>query len=493
MDQVGLIIQKRCENLLKQQGGQLALNKLYENYVRLYSNSYIQNSKDLMLWLKTYDSNFLFEDVVYYYCILDDSDLNFTGGFIVEKAKKILREHDGHYSLNVLLQKMKDKKYVVPSLTEEILLSFLKKYPYITLEKRSYVLCRLKGENLEQPQNTIKKRTKSSTYDESSQTLHSNINIKETCLHIVASTPLSKLYKKGLLSKKELEHCWRKDLKTVGDVIIIIERYQLTRESTRFTQYTLDIWFKIFDLWKSSKVHSVISSENNIHSHRCVKTGKQKSDVVSSRKTVMSQSPDNYPTRNQAVILTEKSKSFIKEYLAEHNKRPFWYELYHAAKDVQSKSYLTTLDKAIQKIAHQDYDDNVKQLLISVRHEYPLHKDFYFSDEQPLCSWRSEQLAEDFSESEFLHFVASVHGYMIVVLENDEMMIKSSLAGDVKPIEKEIKRCVNQNSGSNSLFLIDELLPIDTGPEKETGLKQFASAWLTRHYKIEVSGDSFWI
>ena len=72
-------------------------------------------------------------------------------------------------------------------------------------------------------------------------------------------------------------------------------------------------------------------------------------------------------------------------------------------------------------------------------------------------------------------------------------MINSNLTNGIKPIEKEIKKCINANAGSNTLVLIDELLPIEIELEQEEGLKQFAAAWLKRHYEVEVSGDSFWI
>lgn len=61
-------------------------------------------------------------------------------------------------------------------------------------------------------------------------------------------TSLQQLVKKGLLTKKECKHCNHKGLHTIGDVQRMIQKYHLTRNSTRFTQYTLDIWFKIIDV-----------------------------------------------------------------------------------------------------------------------------------------------------------------------------------------------------------------------------------------------------
>ena len=61
-------------------------------------------------------------------------------------------------------------------------------------------------------------------------------------------TPLWVLVEKRLLTKKEWKHCKKRNFKTIYDVRRVIDKYGLTRESTRFTKYTLDIWFKIIDL-----------------------------------------------------------------------------------------------------------------------------------------------------------------------------------------------------------------------------------------------------
>jgi len=67
------------------------------------------------------------------------------------------------------------------------------------------------------------------------------------------STPLHQLVELKILTKKECKHCHHKGLRTIGDVKGMIEKHSLTRESSRFTQFTLDIWFKIVDLLKKEK------------------------------------------------------------------------------------------------------------------------------------------------------------------------------------------------------------------------------------------------
>lgn len=66
--------------------------------------------------------------------------------------------------------------------------------------------------------------------------------------HFDLTTSLYKLVQLGLLTKKECKHCHKKRLMTIGDVKEIVRHYQLTPYSTRFTQYTLDIWFRILRL-----------------------------------------------------------------------------------------------------------------------------------------------------------------------------------------------------------------------------------------------------
>lgn len=62
------------------------------------------------------------------------------------------------------------------------------------------------------------------------------------------STSLSYLVGFGIITKKQLKHCHKKKLWTIGDVKKKIEYYHLTPNSTRFTKYTLDMWFGIIGL-----------------------------------------------------------------------------------------------------------------------------------------------------------------------------------------------------------------------------------------------------
>ena len=67
------------------------------------------------------------------------------------------------------------------------------------------------------------------------------------------STRLQQLVDLKLITRKECKHCHHKGLYSIGDVQEMIQRHHLTRESTRFTKYTLDIWFKIIDLLENVK------------------------------------------------------------------------------------------------------------------------------------------------------------------------------------------------------------------------------------------------
>lgn len=67
------------------------------------------------------------------------------------------------------------------------------------------------------------------------------------------STRLQQLVDLKLITRKECKHCHHKGLNSIGDVQEMIQRHHLTRESTRFTKYTLDIWFKIIDLLENVK------------------------------------------------------------------------------------------------------------------------------------------------------------------------------------------------------------------------------------------------
>ena len=468
MDARDILIQQRCKALLQSQDGQLPLNKLFEIYTKKYGKSFIQDSNALMLCLQT--DSFIFETTEYNYCLLDDNAFHHSGGYITDKAAELLKNHNGRYSLSVLLQKMIDNKYVLSTMTENVLLSFLNRYPYITVEKRSFIVCKLK--ETPESENQIAQQRPTTEPKAKVEYTPREKSLKDTVIQPVkTSTNLILLMRSGYISSKEVEHCVRKGLCTVGDVIRLIDKHQLTADSTRFTQYTLNILFKIRDLW--------ISSGKSL----ATKTARKGRNTYASTTIA---------THNHTRQKTGQDDAFIKEYYAERKKHPLWYELYQAAKDVKSKTYHISIEKALQLIDDQT-TGSFKKLLTTVRQEYQIHKDFYFSDEQPLSSWRNEQVADFLTESEFLHFVAKVFGFDVVQLEQDEIMINSNLKKGVKPIEKEIKKCINANAGSNTLILIDELLPIDMEPEQEDGFKSFAAAWLKRHYDIAVSGDSFWI
>lgn len=62
------------------------------------------------------------------------------------------------------------------------------------------------------------------------------------------STSLEYLVKQNIITHKQLHQCHKKKLRTIGDVKKIIEKYNLNLYSTRFTKYTLDMWFGIIRL-----------------------------------------------------------------------------------------------------------------------------------------------------------------------------------------------------------------------------------------------------
>ena len=66
------------------------------------------------------------------------------------------------------------------------------------------------------------------------------------------STTLDNLVKYGIITTRQLHQCHKKKLRTIGDVKKIIEKYNLTPDSTRFTKYTLDMWFGIVGLLNSN-------------------------------------------------------------------------------------------------------------------------------------------------------------------------------------------------------------------------------------------------
>ena len=63
-----------------------------------------------------------------------------------------------------------------------------------------------------------------------------------------SSTSLNELVGLRIITRKQLKHCHKRNLRTIGDVQQIIEQYHLTPDSSRFTQYTIDMWFSIVGL-----------------------------------------------------------------------------------------------------------------------------------------------------------------------------------------------------------------------------------------------------
>ena len=78
------------------------------------------------------------------------------------------------------------------------------------------------------------------------------------------STTLFELVKDHIITKKDCTHCQQKGLRTIGDVNRMIKKHNLTRTSTRFTQYTIDILFKIVDLLGSKKDERTKEKRQNV-------------------------------------------------------------------------------------------------------------------------------------------------------------------------------------------------------------------------------------
>ena len=64
----------------------------------------------------------------------------------------------------------------------------------------------------------------------------------------LTTTSLNDLVRFGIITDRQLTHCYKKGLRTIGDVKNKIDYYHLTPDSTRFTKYTLDMWFGIVGL-----------------------------------------------------------------------------------------------------------------------------------------------------------------------------------------------------------------------------------------------------
>lgn len=101
------------------------------------------------------------------------------------------------------------------------------------------------------------------------------------------STPLRQLLEMNILTKREFKHCNKRALKNIGDVQKIINRYGLTRNSTRFTQFTLDIWFKIVALLEPTSHEESIKQPQ--HTEQTAKTTTRTYDDLETSFTTYSQ------------------------------------------------------------------------------------------------------------------------------------------------------------------------------------------------------------
>ena len=72
--------------------------------------------------------------------------------------------------------------------------------------------------------------------------------------YLPSTTSLQKLVELQILTKKQLKQCYKRNLRTIDDVKKIINKYHLTPDSTRFTKYTLDMWFSITRLSENKGV-----------------------------------------------------------------------------------------------------------------------------------------------------------------------------------------------------------------------------------------------
>jgi len=70
--------------------------------------------------------------------------------------------------------------------------------------------------------------------------------------YLPSTTSLQKLVELQILTKKQLKQCYKRNLRTIDDVKI--NKYHLTPDSTRFTKYTLDMWFSITRLSENKGV-----------------------------------------------------------------------------------------------------------------------------------------------------------------------------------------------------------------------------------------------
>ena len=79
-----------------------------------------------------------------------------------------------------------------------------------------------------------------------------------------ASTKLLELRNRGILTRKECKHCHYKGLFTINDVQQKIQKYNLTPDSTRFTKYTIDLWFKIVGVLNSKSLIDSVREKKDV-------------------------------------------------------------------------------------------------------------------------------------------------------------------------------------------------------------------------------------
>lgn len=147
----------------------------------------------------------------------------------------ILQKNYGSFSLNEIVSRMNQMYMVVrPESVKTI------------LQSMSEVECTSDGRyQLKREVNVIPQKEKRTEETDLPIKVQSN---RTGTFTFKSSTPLLQLVSRKILTPKENKRCRNKGLYTIGDVKRIIETYHLTRESTRFTQYTINLWFKIVGL-----------------------------------------------------------------------------------------------------------------------------------------------------------------------------------------------------------------------------------------------------
>ena len=134
----------------------------------------------------------------------------------------------------------------------------------------------------------------------------SNHEERRKALSFSSSTSLHELVELRKLTRKELKHCHKRNLRTIGDVQQIIEYYHLTPDSTRFTQYTLDIWFSIVGLLKpKEEVHDDIE-----HVYVDIPSADPYIETEVSLKEARTNGNKSIDTKKLEVIFDNKSTSY---------------------------------------------------------------------------------------------------------------------------------------------------------------------------------------